>query len=184
MRRLRRGRLALEGVWENHPGATRMAWRREGCHQAHNRLSIDGEAVEQTITARAPQGLLAAATARAARLVRRIPGFGGIVVAQALAVVMADPRRTLAAARPVATGHIIATSKRPTICLRAGQDIVHIRGVAPAIDGLALLGQGRLLVEIVRAVEFVHIFGNDHTFGIFPGPLPDAIAGVDRGLTA
>ena len=186
--RLRQGRLALNGPrWTGYGRITRCdtgGVAREGCHQAYNRLSIDGEAVKQTITARAPQGFLAAATTRAARWMRRIPGFGGIVVAQALAVVVADHGRPLAAAGPVATGHIIATSKRPAIHLRAGQDIVHIRGVAPAIDGFALLGQRRLLVEIVRAVEFVHIFRNDHTFGIFPGPLPDAITGVERGLTA
>src|SRR5262249_20222693 len=95
--------------------------------QAHNRLSIDGETVEQPITTGATQGLLAAATARAAREMRRIPGFGGIVVAQALAVMVAEHRRALAAACPVAARRIVAARKRPAVRLRAGQDIVHIR---------------------------------------------------------
>src|SRR5262249_60867019 len=68
--------------------------------------------------------------------------------------------------------------------LPAGDYIVHIRGVTPAVDGLALLGQRRLLVEIVGAVQFVHIARNDHPFGILPGTPPDPIPGVDGGLTA
>src|SRR6266516_2824887 len=119
--------------------------RAHACVSTHAHL-VDGESIEQAIATRAAQGLLATAAPRAAREMRRIPGLGGIVVAQTLAVVVAEHRCPLATACPIVTGHIVATRERPAVWLRAGENIVHIRGVAPAVDGLPLLGQRRLLV--------------------------------------
>src|SRR5919199_5361662 len=82
---------------------------------------VDSAGVKQPNAAGATQGLLAAATARAARGMRRIPGLGGVVVAQTLAVVVPDHGRPLATARPIVTGHIVATRKRPAVRLRAGE---------------------------------------------------------------
>jgi len=48
---------------------------------------------------------------------RRIPGLGGIVVAQTLAVVVAEHRRPLATACPIVTAHIVATRERRRLWL-------------------------------------------------------------------
>src|SRR5262249_49619575 len=98
------------------------------------------EAVEQPVAAGALEIVLAAAAVRAARRVRGVPRLRGVVVAQTLSVVMADHRRALAALRPVAAGAIVAGRERGAVGLRAGEDVVHVRGVATAVDGLALLG--------------------------------------------
>src|SRR5436309_101927 len=58
---------------------------------------IRGEAIEQAVAAGAAQIGLAATAVRAARGMRRVPRFRGIVVAQALAVMMADHRGALPA---------------------------------------------------------------------------------------
>ena len=78
---------------------------------------VDGKAIEQAIAARAAQGLLATAAACAARGMRRIPGLGGVVIAQTLAVAVADHCRSLATARPVMTGPIVATRERLAVRL-------------------------------------------------------------------
>src|SRR5438874_13110430 len=92
---------------------------------------------------------------------RGIPGLGAVGVEQPLAVMMADHRRALTAARPVVTRPIfpelVTARKRPAIGLRTSQDIVHIRGVPPTVHRRTLLGQRRLLIEIVGAVQFVPI---------------------------
>src|SRR5262249_59427379 len=68
--------------------------------------SIRREAVEQAVAAGAAQIRLAAATIGAARRVRGIPRLGGLRVAQTLPVDMADHRRALRAARPIAAGAV------------------------------------------------------------------------------
>src|ERR671919_583144 len=67
--------------------------------------SVGREAVEQAVAAGALQRFLAAAAARG---VRRVPGFGGRIVAQTHPVVMTDHRRPVAAAGPVAAGPVLA----------------------------------------------------------------------------
>src|SRR3989449_11332606 len=87
---------------------------------------------------------------------RRVPRLRGVVVAQALAVVVPDHRRALAAARPVLARPVLARRERGAVRLRAGQDVVHVRLIAAPVDGLALLAQRRLLVQlVVGAVEVV-----------------------------
>src|SRR5215470_8656349 len=108
-----------------------------------------GEAIEQAIASGALEIVLTAAAVRAARGVRRVPRLRCVVVAQTLAIVMADHRRALTALCPVATGAVVAARKRGPVRLRAGQDVVHVRCVATTVDHLALLGQRRLLAEVV-----------------------------------
>src|SRR2546427_12972982 len=59
------------------------------------------EPVEEAVAAGGAQRILAAAAPLPARGMRRVPRLRGVVVAQALAVVVPDHRRALAAARPV-----------------------------------------------------------------------------------
>src|SRR5262245_27208763 len=70
-----------------------------GSHQL-----VRGEAVEQAVAAGAPQVVLAAAAVGPARGMRRIPRLRRGIVAQTLAVAVADHRGALGAARPVAAG--------------------------------------------------------------------------------
>src|SRR5256712_1236968 len=110
---------------------------------------------------------------------RRVPGLRRIVVAKALPVMMADHRRPLAALRPVAAGAILAGRERGAVRLGAGQDVVHVRRVAAALDHVTLLGQRRLLGDIVLAVQPRHILRDDDALGVLPGTAPDAVARVD-----
>src|SRR5262249_43266342 len=98
---------------------------------------------------------------------------------QALAVVMTNHGRTLTALGPVAAGSILAGRERGAIRLGAGQDVVHVRGVAAAVDRLALLGQRRLLVEVVRAVQLAHVLRDHDPLGVLPRAGADPVAGVD-----
>src|SRR5262249_54877664 len=111
---------------------------------------------------------------------RGIPRMRRRVVAQALPVDVPEHRRTLGAARPVVAGFIVTRWERGAIGLRAGQRVVLVGGVSAAVDDIPLLGQRRLLVDVVVAMQFVEIFGDDHTLDVLPWPLADAVAGVDR----
>src|SRR5262245_55496575 len=114
---------------------------------------------------------------------RRVPGLRRIVVAQALAVRMAHHRRSLVALRPVVASAILAGRERGAIRLGASQDVVHVRRVAAAIDDLTLLGQRRLLGEVVLAVKLGHVLRDDDTLGVLPGARPDAVFRVDRAAS-
>src|SRR5947207_12312826 len=57
-----------------------------------------------------------------------------------------------------------------------------VRGVAAAVDEVALLGQVGLLCQVVLAVQLVDIFRDDDALGVLPRPLADAVAGVDGGF--
>src|SRR6185436_99275 len=140
---------------------------------------LRGEAIEQAGAARALEIVLAAAAIRPARGVRRVPGLRGVVVAESLPVVVADHRRALAALRPVAAGAVLAGRERGAVGLGAGQDVVHVRRVAPAVDRLALLGQRRLLGDVVLAVQLGHVLGDDGSLGVLPGTSTDAVTRVD-----
>src|SRR5919109_4019984 len=142
------------------------------------RRSVGREAVEQAVAAGALQRLLAAAAARG---MRRVPGFGGRIVAQAHAVVMADHRGPVAAAGPVAAGPVLAGRERGAVRLRAGQDVVPVGAVAAAVDLLAVLVERGALVEVVGAVQLVDIGGDHCALGVLPRPLADPVARVLRG---
>jgi len=86
-------------------------------------------------------------------------------------------------AGPITAGHVFTPRERATIGLRAGEDVVHVRFVAACVDGLALLAEPGLFVDlIVVAVQIVDVFRDDDAFGVLPGPFTDAITGVDGGL--
>src|SRR5499427_5592935 len=137
------------------------------------------EAVEEAVASGALQIVLATAAVGPARGMRRVPRLRRVVVAQPLPVVMADHRRALAALGPVAAGAILAGRERGTVRLRARQDVVRVRRVAAPVDGVALLGERGLLVDVVRAVKLGEVLGDDDAFGVLPGPCADAVARVD-----
>src|SRR5947208_13208893 len=98
---------------------------------------------------------------------------------------MADHGGALRVARPVVAGLVFARREGAAVRLRAGQRVVLVGGVAAAVDDVTLLGQGGLLRQIVVAVQFVDIFGDDDALGVLPRPVPDAVADavarIDRG---
>src|SRR4029079_15688715 len=113
--------------------ASVTALSREAAEQPQNpaavpppHRSVDGEAIEQAVAARALQIGLAAAAIRAARGMRRIPGLRRVIVAQSLPVVVPDHGRASAALGPVAAGAVFTGRKRPPVRLRAGQDVVAV----------------------------------------------------------
>src|SRR5436190_14399468 len=95
---------------------------------------------------------------------------------------MAEHRRALGAARPVLAGLVLARREGFAVRRRPGQCVMLVRGVATAIDHLAPLGQVSLLRQVVGAVQFVDILGDDGPLGVLPRPLADAVAGIDRRL--
>src|SRR5262249_60604660 len=130
------------------------------------------------VAAGTPQMALTAAAFRTARGMRRVPGPRRLVVAQALPVVMAEHRRPLAALGPVAAGPILAGRERGAVRLGARQDVVHVGRVAPPVDRVALLGERRLLGDVVLAVQLGEVLGDHDPLGVLPGAGADAVAGV------
>src|SRR5262245_38579582 len=111
---------------------------------------------------------------------RRVPGLRCVVVTEPLPVVMADHRRARAALRPVAAGAILAGREGGAVGLGAREDVVHVRRIAAPIDLIALLGERRLLVDVVLAVQLGEVFRDDEALGVQPRAAADAVAGVDR----
>src|SRR5258707_1635835 len=93
---------------------------------------IRREAVHQPVAAGALEIGLRAAAVGSARRVRRVPGFRGVVVAQANAVDMAEHGGALRRARPVLAGAILAGRERRAVGLRSRQRVVADPGVDPA----------------------------------------------------
>src|SRR5207237_50623 len=116
---------------------------------------IHRETVEQAVAAGAAQIGRAAAAVGAARGVRGIPRARGVVVAQALAINMADDRGALRTARPVLAGLVVARREGLAVRRRAGQRVVLVRRIAAAVDDVAFLGQRGLLGQVVGAVQLV-----------------------------
>src|SRR6478735_6283587 len=165
----------------------RRAIRRSSASWAMPRLlktgmlaSVGSEAVDARVAA----GGLQCVVAAAARLVRRVPRLRRHALVEAGAIAVADHRRTLAALGPVAAGRVDAAGDRRAVGLRAGQDVVHVRRVATAVDDIALLGERGLLGEVVRAMQLGHAVGDDDALGVAPRAGADAVARVDGGLAA
>jgi len=138
------------------------------------------EAVERTGTAGTLERRLAAATARS---VRRLPGLRRRVVPQSHSVVMAQHGRPLGSAPgPVAACHVVGADEGRAVGLRAGQHVVHVRRVAPAVDLLPLFGQGRCLGQVVLPVQFRDVVGDHHAQRVPPRPGADPVACADRRL--
>jgi hypothetical protein len=75
------------------------------------------------------------------------------------------------------------TRERLAVWQGASQDIVHIGGVTPAVDGLAFLVQRCSLSDIIIvAVEILNIARDDHSSSVPPRTRPDTVPGVDGGL--
>src|SRR5258705_13801571 len=91
---------------------------------------LGGEAIEQPAAAGAAQIGLAAAAVWSARGMRGIPRPCWRVVAQPLAVDVADHGRALGAAGPVAAGAILTGRESAAFRGRAGQDVVTVRSKA------------------------------------------------------
>jgi len=85
---------------------------------------------------------------------------------------MAEHRGTLGAACPVLACAIVGARERSTVRLRTGKHVMPVGRITHAVDAVTLLGQRRLLVEIVCAVKLGNIVSNDYAFGVLPGPLP------------
>ena len=107
--------------------------------------------------------------------------MGRVAVVQAHAVVVAEHGGARAALRPVAAGHVRAAREGGAVALRAGEDVVSVRGVAAAVHELAFLVERGLLVQVVRgAVQLRDAVGDHHALGVAPRPAADAVARVDR----
>src|SRR5450755_2722850 len=91
---------------------------------------------------------------------------------------MAELRGTVAAFGPVAAGLIVAARKGGAVRLRAGQDIVLVGCVAPAVDHFSLFVERRLLGQVVAAMQLGHVARNDDSLGVLPWPAADAIARI------
>src|SRR5262249_15194179 len=113
----------------------------------------------------------------------RIPRMRRGVITQPLPVDMPEHSRTLGAAGPVVTGLVLTRRKRSPVGLRAGQGVVPVGGVAATVDDIALLGQRRLLADVVVAVQFGDILGDDRPFVVLPRTFTDPISRIDRRLT-
>ena len=85
---------------------------------------------------------------------------------------MAEHRSALGAACPVLASVIVGARERGTVHLRTGEHVMPVGRIAHAVNTVALLGQRRLLVEIVRAVKLSNIVSNDYAFGVLPRSLP------------
>src|SRR5579862_177264 len=99
---------------------------------------------------------------------------------------MAEHHAALAALRIVPAGHVAAGRERGAVRFGAGEDVVPIRLVAEAVHDVALLGQRRLLADVVLAMELVEIVRDDLALRVSPRSLADPIARVDgvRSLRA
>jgi hypothetical protein len=88
--------------------------------------------------------------------------------------------RALAVLRPVPAGGIATGRGEEALRVRARQHVVHVDRVAAAADHLTLLGQSRLLGDIVRIrVEILHALRHHCALGVLPWALADAVARVD-----
>ena len=88
-----------------------------------------------------------------------------------------DPK---GAARPIVAGQAKVAWKRPAVRLRSGQHIVLVERFEHAVEGLALLGNCRLLGDlVVSAMEIVDVLRDAIAVGVLPWTSSYAIAGID-----
>ena len=112
---------------------------------------------------------------------RRVPRFRGHALVEPGLVVVADHGRALAALRPVAAGGVHVAGDEAAVGLRAGEHVVLVRRVAPAVDDRPALGEGGLLGEAVGAVQLLHVCGDHVALRVLPRATADALARVDAG---
>src|ERR1700738_3789877 len=112
------------------------------------RSSVGGKTVQQAVAAGGLEIRLRAAALGAARGMRGVPRLRSIVVAQALAVDVAEHCRSLRRTRPVLAGAVLTGSERGAIGLRSRQRVVAVRRIAAAVDDFAFFGKRGLLGEV------------------------------------
>src|SRR3954452_21143045 len=95
---------------------------------------------------------------------------------------MAEHRRALRTARPVLAGAVVGACEGGAVRLRSGQHVVTIRGVAAAVDDLALFAERGLFCQIVRTVQLGRVLGDHLALGVLPRTLADTVARILRGL--
>src|SRR5215213_5124733 len=98
---------------------------------------------------------------------------------------MANERRTLAAAGPVAAGAVARLLRHGAVERAARQDVVTVRCVAAAAHRLSLLRERVLLRQLVLVAVKIRDAGrHNHALDVRPGSGADAVARIHRGLTA
>src|SRR5205814_8677291 len=113
--------------------------------------------IKQTVAARALEIVLAASAARPSRRMRRIPRLGRRTVIESRPVGVSDHGYALTALGPVSACAVFAGGEGRSIRLRAGENVVHVRRIAAAVDDLALFGERSLLGEIVGGVQLGNV---------------------------
>ena len=112
---------------------------------------------------------------------RRVPGFGGIIIAQPYPVCVSEHGRALGTARPVLAGAIITPGEGRSVRLRTCKDVVLVWCIAAAVVVLAIIGQRGLFCVIFNIyVNLGHVHLNSYAFIIDPGTFADAIACIFR----
>src|SRR5438552_5731386 len=104
-----------------------------------------------------------------------------------LAVMMTERGTAVgAAASPISTGRFHRITRECcAVHLRAGQHIVTVRIVAPAVDHFALFGKRCLFAKlVVVTVQTVYVFRDPHALGVVPRTFANAVSCIDGRLTA
>src|SRR5450755_4765238 len=146
----RSGRSRRSRAMRGRAGSLSMSrLLKVGTRTPSRRHALQGLVRREAVDAGVATGRLERVDAAAARLVRRVPRFRRNAVVETGAVAVAEHGRALAALGPVAAGRVDGAGDGGAVGLRAGQDVVHVGRVAAAVDDLAFLGQGGLLVQVV-----------------------------------
>src|SRR5688572_21833215 len=109
-------------------------------------------------------------------------------VAAAQPVVMTDHGVARAVARPIVTGSDRrAAQQHASVRVRPGKDVVLVGRIAATFDGIALLIERGLFVDVVAiamnvAMQLGNVARNQVTLSIVPRTIADAVAGVYRRL--
>ena len=100
---------------------------------------------------------------------------------------MADPGFSVAAAHPVATGHVFTGRIGRTVGLRTGQDVMTVRHVSAAGNSSAsFVEHCRDGKPMSHTVELTDAITDEAALGVMPWAITDAIARIDcvRALRA
>src|SRR5687768_15470354 len=92
---------------------------------------------------------------------------------------MPDDGRSIAALRPVAAGHVLVAGGGAAIGLRAGEDVVPVRAVAPPVDHLAFLVEPGLFVDFAVGMEVVDVARDFLALRVLPRAFANSIPGID-----
>ena len=136
---------------------------------------VGGEAVEESVSTRAHQIFLAAASAS----VRRIPRSG--MLAPTGPIVMPCPGAALAVARPVIAGRVLVPRESGAVELRTRQNIVPIGLVTGTINDVTILIHRDRLSDIVAIfMQPVDVPSDIGTGRVIPRPIAYTVARIDE----